>query len=185
MKKRILSVALLAGMGASMAVSQGMPPFGSDEDAAYAASLWQAMTAINLAGDNQIHVAPYEGTDPHGMMLETFFTAVTIDGYTGDLIVKRNYGPVGVSAEEVMSNPEDHLGAVTVMFRREEGYDPDNQDWFWAKFLPDGTLDKNPKGMALAGMIAKGADVGCIACHSGAGGDDYVFTADNTAATSR
>ncbi len=185
MKKRILSVALLAGIGASMAVSQGMPPFGSDEDAAYAASLWQAMTAINLAGDNQIHVAPYEGTDPHGMMLETFFTAVTIDGYTGDLIVKRNYGPVGVSAEAVMSNPEDHLGAVTVMFRREEGYDPDNQDWFWAKFLPDGTLDKNPKGMPLAGMIAKGADVGCIACHSGAGGDDYVFTADNTAATSR
>jgi hypothetical protein len=69
------------------------------------------------------------------------------------------------------------------MFRREAGYDEDNQNWFWAKFLPDGTLDKNPKGMMLAGQVAKGADVGCIACHSNAGGDDYVFTADDTAAT--
>jgi len=183
MKKLMLGVALVAGMGASVAVSQGMPPFGSDDDAAYAASIWSAMTEMNLAGANQIHVAPYEGTDPHGMMLETFFASATINGHTGDLIVKRNYGPVGVSAEEVMSNPEDHLAAVTVMFRREAGYDADNQNWFWVKYLPDGTLDKNPAGMMLAGMVAKGADVGCIACHANAGGDDYVFTADDSAAT--
>jgi len=182
MKKLMLGVALIAGMGGA-AISQDMPPFGSETDAAYAASLWAAMGAQNLTGPNQIHVAPYEGTDPHGMMLETFFSSATIDGHTGDLIVKRNYGPIGVSAEEVMSNPEGHLGAVTVMFRREAGYDADNQNWFWAKFLPDGTLDKNPKGMMLAGMVAKGADVGCISCHVNAGGDDYVFTADDTAAT--
>jgi hypothetical protein len=36
-------------------------------------------------------------------------------------------------------------------------------------------LDKNPKGMALAGKIAKGSDAGCIACHVGADGDDYLF----------
>ena len=183
MKKLMLGAALLAGMGASMAISQDMPPFGSDDDAAYAAAIWGTMTAMNLAGASQIHVAPYEGTDPHGMMLETFFAAATVNGHTGDLIVKRNYGPEGVSAEAVMSNPEGHLAAVTVMFRREAGYDPDNQDWFWAKYLPDGTLDKNPAGMMLAGMVAKGADVGCIACHINAGGDDYVFTADETAAT--
>ena len=182
MKKFLLGVALVAGMGTNL-MAQGMPPFGADEDAAYAASIWDAMTAMNLAGASQIHVAPYEGTDPHGMMLETFYASATIDGHTGDLIVKRNYGPEGVSAEDVMSNPEGHLGAVTVMFRREAGYDPDNQNWFWAKFLPDGSLDKNPAGLMLAGMVAKGADVGCIACHSNAGGDDYVFTADNIAAT--
>jgi hypothetical protein len=61
------------------------------------------------------------------------------------------------------------------MFRREAGFDSDNQDWFWVKYLPDGTLDKNPKGMALAGKIAKGSDAGCIACHVGADGDDYLF----------
>jgi len=183
MKTKLFGMALAAGLTASMAVSQDMPPFGSDDDTAYATAIWAAMTDMNLAGATQIHVAPYEGTDPHGMMLETFFASATINGHTGDLIVKRNYGPIGVSAEEVMSNPEGHLGAVTVMFRREAGYDADNQDWFWAKFLPDGSLDKNPAGMMLAGMVAKGADVGCIACHVNAGGDDYVFTADETAAT--
>ena len=73
-------------------------------------------------------------------------------------------------------DPAKHLGAITVMFRREAGYDDDNQDWFWAKFLPDGSLDKNAMGGALAGRVAKGADAGCIACHSGV--DDYVFTSD-------
>ncbi len=46
------------------------------------------------------------------------------------------------------------------------------------KYLPDGALDKNPKGMSLAGRVGKGADAGCIACHLGAGGEDYVFTTD-------
>ncbi len=41
----------------------------------------------------------------------------------------------------------------------------------------------DPHGMMLAGMVAKGADVGCISCHMHAVGDDYVFTADETAAT--
>jgi len=183
MKKRILGLTLVACLSGAVALGQGMPPFGSEDDAAYAASVWSAMAALSLAGDNQIYVAPYEGTDPHGMMLETFFTSAEIDGYRGDLIVKRNYGPVGVTAEQVMSNPEEYLGSVTVMFRREAGYDPDNQNWFWAKFLPDGTLDKNPAGRQLAGMIAKGMDQGCIACHVLAGGNDYVFTADNMAQT--
>ncbi len=182
MKKLLLGVALVAGIGGA-AVSQGMPPFGSDDDAAYAAAIWEAMSAQNLTGPNAIHVAPYEGTDPHGMMLETFYSSATINGHTGDLIVKRNYGPAGVSAEEVMSNPDGHLGAITVMFRREAGYDPEDQNWFWVKFLPDGSIDKNPKGMMLAGQVAKGMDVGCIACHSNAGGDDFVFTADDTSAT--
>lgn len=79
--------------------------------------------------------------------------------------------------ESVLSYPNKHLGAYTVMFRREAGFDADNQNWFWVKYLPDGSLDKNPAGMRLAGKVAKGADVGCIACHTGAG-DDMVFTSD-------
>ncbi len=30
----------------------------------------------------------------------------------------------------------------------------------------------NPKGMKLAGRVAKGMDQGCIACHRSVGGDD-------------
>ncbi len=175
--KRLATAAVLA-LSTTFAFADGMPPFGSDDDASYAAKIWATMESLNLAGDNAMHTLPYEGTDPHGMMLETFYTKATIDGHTGDLIVKRNYGPAGVTAEEVQADPGKHLGAITVMFRREAGFDADNQNWFWVKYLPDGSLDKNPKGMRLAGKVAKGMDVGCIACHSGAGGDDYLFTTD-------
>ncbi len=130
-----------------------------------------------MVGDNMLRTFPYEGVEPHGMMLETFYTSATVGKHTGDLAVKRNYGPEGVSSDEVLADPAKHLGAITVMFHREQGYDSDNQDWFWAKYLPDGTLDKNPKGMQLAGRVAKGADAGCIACHSSQ--DDYLFTTDH------
>lgn len=167
------SLAVAAILAAGTATAQDAA-FGNEEDTAYAAELWSVMEELRMVGDQMIHSIPYEGVEPHGLMLETFFTDATVDGHTGTLIVKRNYGPEGVSADEVQADPAGHLGAITIMFRREEGYDPDNQDWFWGKYLPDGTLDKNPDGMQLAGRVAKGADAGCIACHSGS--ENYLFT---------
>ena len=171
MTKHIFALALAAAAATANAQDA---PFGTEADAAYAADLWSVMEELRMVGDGMIHAIPYEGIEPHGLMLETFFTEGTVDGHTGTLIVKRNYGPAGVSADEVQAAPEEHLGSITVMFRREQGYDADNQDWFWVKYLPDGTLDQNPAGMQLAGRVAKGADAGYIACHSGS--DNYLFT---------
>lgn len=175
--KRILTAASLALAAGTTALAQDMP-FGTDADADYAALIWQEMESLKLAGNDMIHGVPYDGVDPHGKMLETFYATATIAGHSGNLVVKRNYGPEGVSANDVLSDPGKHLGAYTVMFQREAGFDDDNQNWFWVKYLPDGSLDKNPKGMRLAGRVAKGADAGCIACHSGAG-EDYLFTTDH------
>lgn len=175
-QKFLVGLAALA-MGAGLAHAQDAT-FGTDTDADYAARLWAAMEEMNLAGDGMLRSFPYEGVAPHGMMLETFYTTASVDDHSGDLVIKRNYGPEGVSADEVLSDPDKHLAAVTVMFRREAGFDPENSDWFWVKYLPDGTLDKNPEGMRLAGRVAKGMDAGCIACHSGAG-DDMLFTTDH------
>ncbi|MCP5039240.1 MAG: hypothetical protein GY945_16735 [Rhodobacteraceae bacterium] len=177
MRKTVFAgiIALSTGFAATTAMAQ-MAPFGSEHDQEYAALIWEAMGALKLVGEDMIRAFPYEGVAPHGMMLETFYASATINGHKGDLVVKRNFGPEGVSADEVLADPGKHLGAITVMFRREAGYDEDNQNWFWVKYLPDGSLDKNAKGMALAGMVAKGADVGCIACHSG--DEDYLFTTD-------
>ena len=172
LKSSAIALALLAAP-----VSAQDAPFGNEADTDYAALLWDIMVSSKLTGDGAIMSTPYDGAEPHGMMLETFYTSATIDGHTGDLIVKRNYGPEGVEADQILSDPSKHLGAITVMFRREAGFDEDNLNWFWAKYLPDGTLDKNPKGMSLAGRVAKGAEEGCIACHSGV--DDYVFTTDH------
>ncbi|MEI4264259.1 hypothetical protein [Roseovarius sp. D0-M9] len=167
-------------VSASLAMAQDAP-FGTDADAEYAAKLWSIMEEMKLAGDGMIRTFPYEGVAPHGMMLETLYTTATVEGHSGDLVIKRNYGPEGVSIDEVLDDPDKHLGAVTAMFRREAGFDPENADWFWVKYLPDGSLDKNPKGMRLAGKVAKGMDAGCIACHSGAG-EDMLFTTDHLGA---
>ena len=175
--KHLAITTAAAALAATGAMAQDMP-FGSEDDAAYAALLWDVMVAERLVGENAVMSFPYEGTDPHGMMLETFYTRATVDGHDGALIVKRNYGPEGVSVDEVLGDPAGHLGAVTVMFQREAGYDDETGNWFWVKYLPDGSLDKNPKGVSLAGLVGKGMDAGCIACHQGAGGEDMIFTTD-------
>jgi hypothetical protein len=176
--KRSLFLAALAVMLAGNTVQAQDVGFGSQADADYAKLIWEVMQADKLAGPGMIRSKPYEGTDPHGMMLETFYTKAKINGHEGDLIVNPNFGPEGVTADQALREPDKHLGAYTVMFRREAGYDAEDKDWFWMKYLPDGSVDKTPEGMPMAGQVAKGMDEGCIACHKGAG-DDMVFTTDH------
>jgi hypothetical protein len=176
MKKLLFTGLAAAGLALFIGTAAGqMAPFGNDEDKDYASVLWKVLETDRLIGNDAINTVPYEGIEPHGFVLETLISKATVNGHTGDVVVKRNYGPEGVEVDAVKADRTKHLKAITVMFRREAGFDSDNQDWFWVKYLPDGTLDKNPKGMALAGKIAKGSDAGCIACHVGADGDDYLF----------
>ncbi len=163
---------------AAPVLAQDAMPFGSDADQTYAGAIWDDMVARDFAGDGLVISYPYPGTDPHGFLLETFYTQATINGHTGALIIKRNYGPLDVSEDEVIADPKGHLGAITIMFEREAGYDDATQNWFYAKYLPDGSLDVNPMGVSLAGLVGKDADAGCIACHQNAGGDDFIFTTD-------
>ena len=174
---KTFTVSAAAALLVSPALAQEQH-FGGEADTAYAALLWDVMVAQRLVGEDSLRSLPYEGIEPHGFMLETFYSRATVDGHEGTLVVKRNYGPAGVEADQVVANPDEHLAAITIMFRREDGYDSDNGNWYWVKYLPDGSLDVNPAGMQLAGRVGKDAEAGCIACHVGAGGDDYLFTTD-------
>lgn len=167
------------------------PPvlFGSRADVRFAKLLWKNMKAYRLVGSKAVHAVPYAGTPPHGEILETLdgiFTIYRIRGFfritgiKGALIVKKNYAGDGVSKEAVANNPDAYLDSVTVMFQR-RNYDPDNQNWFWVKYGPDGEVLTNPGGVPLAGKIGKGMNTGCIACHSAAPGGDYVFIHDRYA----
>lgn len=178
MKRTILAASGLLFAGVLAAQEMEMP-FGTPDDAAFAARLWATMTEARMVGPNAIRTQPYPGVEPHGALLENFFTTGMVDGHDGALIVKRNYGPMDVTIEQVQTDAASHLMAITVMFRREAGYDADNGDWFWAKYLPDGSLDAMPNGMVLAGRVAKGMDQGCIACHAAAPGEDFVFSSDS------
>lgn len=179
MRYYLLWLAALLLSGAAQAA-----PFGDKEDISYANSLWKALERTHLVGSDAIQTVPYAGQPPHGKILETLESTVTVhnnqagpNGDTGVVIIKRNYAGEDASKESVANHPQQYLKAVTVMFKR-QGYDPDAQDWFWVKFKPNGELHVNPKNMKLAGRVAKGMDQGCIACHKGAQGGDYVFNHD-------
>lgn len=177
MKAMRATAAAAAVLLAASGTAWAQQPFGGSEDVAYAGKLWDSMLDAGLIGENRVMSTPYTGQHPHGAILDTIETELAVDGRSGTLIIKRNYGGEGVSKQKVANDPDAYLGAITVMYRR-TGYDPDNANWYWAKYLPDGSLDTNPKGMKLAGRVAKGADKGCIACHVRAPGGDYVYNHD-------
>jgi len=170
--------AAVLGAGAHTAIAQDTPPFGQPEDVAYAAALWSALDRDRLVGAQKVLSMPYEGNPPHGAMLEYLERQLRVGETLNRVIVKNNYAGEDLDRQQVLASPQEYLASVTVMYRREEGYDPENQNWFWAKYNPDGSLQTNPKGVSLAGRVAKGMDQGCIACHSAAPGGDYVYTYD-------
>ena len=174
----MLTSSLLIGTMISFAHADSHgAPFGGTEDQTFGKKLWNSLVRNGLAGNNRMVSRPYQGQHPHGAILDTIEGTLTIDGEQGAVIVKNNYGGEGVSIESVSNDPDAYLAAVTVMFQR-DGYDPDNNDWFWAKYLPDGSFDTNAAGMPLTGRVAKGMPEGCIACHTGAPGGDRVFIND-------
>ena len=159
-------------MANSLAVADNQPYFGGEADVAFANSLWQTLTKNRWAGPEAINVFPFRGNQPHGAIQQVTDSMVSVDGRSGRVVVKRNHGGEGADPKTVYADPEKYLKAVTVMYKRESGYDKENQDWFWAKYSPNGKIDKNPKGVSLAGRVGKGASAGCIAFHKAIGGED-------------
>lgn len=153
-------------------------PFGNEADLADAEKVWSASLDAGFVGKDAIVTRPYKGMPPHGLILELMEKKVTIDGHTGALVVKKNYGGNGLTIEDVIGNPDKYLKSVTIMFQREKTYDPENKNWFYGKFSSDGSLMKNPKDMSLAGRVAKGAPTGCISCHKAAPGGDFIYNHD-------
>ena len=153
-------------------------PFGNKADISDAKKVWKASVEAGFVGENAIVTRPYKGKPPHGMILELMEKEVTIDDVKGALVVKKNYGGNGLTVEDVIEDPDKYLKAITIMFQREDWYDPENMNWFYGKYSADGSLQQNPKKVKLAGRVAKGAPTGCIACHKAAPGGDFIYNHD-------
>jgi len=150
-------------------------PFGGEKDVEFAMDVWKAMKGYQ----DWVMVSDfYPGQSPHGKVLKLYYNVVNVDGKPYHTIVKDNFGGEDATVENVSMSPEEYLAAVTIMVQMDDGYDPENKNWFYAKYLPDGSLDKNAKGMKLAGRVAKGMNAGCIACHKSAKQNDFLFTND-------
>lgn len=92
---------------------------------------------------------------PHSMVVKIFVNDIGLSVASrfpgempeGTIIAKDNY--MGKTVDD-----PGMLGAVTIMYKV-KGYNPEGNDWFWAKIKPDGTVD------------AAGKPAGCIGCHLG------------------
>ena len=100
----------------------------------------------------------YVGGPPHGPVRSV--VEGEIDG--NNTIVKFNYGGPEITAKKVADNPDKWLKAITIM-KRIPGYNPENKDWFFAKYKPNGD------------QLKVGKVKGCIECHQSASGNDYTF----------
>jgi hypothetical protein len=177
-----LFLILLAPATAGQDTSRLMP-VGTKDDASFATALWKVLEQEQITGKNMQPAEPFLGAaKPHGWILELVYRNIDVNGHTGFVVVKRNYDQEGLSVQEVIQDRARHLSSFTVMFQREAGYDEDNQNWFWAKYRPDGTLfQKKIEGVPtrVAGRFLKGKQPedngGCIYCHASAGGGDYIF----------
>jgi len=177
--KLVLSGALAAFVALPFTTPEPAPPqskpFGGPADVAFAGKVWKAMEGYQ---DWKLTTVVYKGQSPHGKWLRLFSSWVTVDGKHYPIIVKENYGGRGVTKEGVEKDSKKWLKAVTIMLQREAGYDRDNDNWYWVKYSPTGSIEKNPMGMQLAGRVAKGMNQGCISCHSQAAGKDFLYSND-------
>ena len=133
MIKQISAFAIATVLLVGAISAQEMKAFGSDEDVAFAMKLWTILESEKLVGPNRIHAQPFEGSPPHGGIQQVLGTDVNVDGRTARVLVKANHGGEGISVESACDNPNKNLSAYTVMFKRENGYDDENKNWFWAK----------------------------------------------------
>ncbi len=108
----------------------------------------------------------YPGRDPHGAFLNNYVNDIAVNSINaatdpaaqhgmadGSIVVKENYGP------------DKTLAALTVMYKV-QNFNPAAGDWFWAEYLPDGTV-------VLSGKVD-----GCIGCHVNVNANDMLFTGD-------
>ncbi len=144
------------------------PPFGRPSDVAYGNQLWAQM---NRKGFNSLPAVLFYGPPPHGRVIEML--EGKINGKK--IIVKRNYRGKGITLNSVRNDRSKYLTSITIMAKRGSGYDPKDQNWFWAKYKPDGTYFKIKKMIPAVGRVAKGMNKGCIACHRLAPAGDFVY----------
>lgn len=108
----------------------------------------------------------YTGQEPHGMLLTTYVNQLAL----GAANTKAGFMPGGAIIVKENYTPDSTMAAITVMYKV-DGYNPDHNDWFFAKFLPTGELDAGPNGMALEGRVAD-----CQSCHAQQKDNDYLYT---------
>ena len=129
-----------------------------DPDSTLAAELWEAISGYSLWAQHPDFQGIQESVDgTHGAYVQVWYDSSAEEAILagteipdGGILVKQGYADAEGS----------ELGNLTVMWKV-EGYDPDNADWFWARYTPD------TGEVTLAGAVSA-----CSDCHKSQDVDD-------------
>jgi hypothetical protein len=159
----VVSLALLLFLSiASAGAGGGWKDEATALPNAEAQAVWNYITGSGYAENWKMWPGKttfYEGAVPHGALLTTYVNSPALSDINekkgmlsaGSIIVKENY------------SHDKKFVATSVMYKV-KGYDPGTNDWFWAKYSPDGTVQ------------ASGRVEGCINCHAMKKHNDYIMT---------
>ena len=146
--------------------------YGGSSDVQLANQLWKQLKSSKLVGKDRINVHAFKGKRPHGTIQQVYASVVSVNGHRGRVIVKANHKAKNILLNDVYDEPNRYLVDYTVMFMNTRGYDPENSDWFWVIFTPEGKIRNNAEGVPIAGRVGKDENFGCIGCHRAVGGED-------------
>ena len=166
----VLATSVFIGLTVARAGTE-VAGYGSNSDIAFAERLWSALKRDRLVGSSRRIVSAQRGKRPHGSVQQVAKGELNVAGRNGRVLVKANHRGTKLTTAKVMRYPNKYLSGYAVMFRRESGYDPANQDWFWVVFERNGSVRKFRK-KAIAGRVDTGTTNGCIGCHRKEGGRD-------------
>lgn len=162
-KSLLLCLALVASLAAPMpAVAAGMG--NADLPAASGKALWDYITTVKYQESFTLWPGKgklYKGTEPHGALLTTYVNGAALEAIRG----KKGTMPAGAIVVKENYKPDKALAAITVMYKV-AGFNPEAGDWFWAKYAPDGKIQK------------EGTVGGCIGCHGKVKGNDFLYTGE-------
>ena len=132
---------------------------GKSEDEKTAEDIWQEIQGYSNWGqavDWTGVKASLDGT--HGDFVQIWLNQEALPSFEDSTSADLPYGSISVK-EGYSSSDGSTINTITVM-KKIEGFDPDNGDWFWVSFDPNGDVNK-------AGSISS-----CYNCH--ASGTDYI-----------
>ena len=144
----------------------GEPDIGKKEDLENAREHWERLEEKNVVGQNMIRSRPYHGSAKmnHGTVQTLLESKVKMNGHEGTVVVLHNYEtPTPEHLGDIFINPNKYLMAVSVMYKREQGFDEENADWFWALYNNNGMVfRKMTNGLGLVGRAEKYVNLSLI-----------------------
>ena len=162
MKKTVFLILLLIVLSlvfSGMILAQAKK--GGPADAT-GASVWDYLKKEGFAKNWKMWpgtTAMYQGPEPHGAFLTTYVNDAALRSIGAK---KGKFSEGSIIAQENYSK-DKKLKFIAVMYKV-KGYNPQDGNWFWAQYKPDGRIE------------AEGKVDECIKCHVAQKGNDYVYT---------